>query len=409
MSPTIDRTRVLFLAESATMAHVVRPMVLALGLDPERYEVAFATGPDFRSLVVEAGLDTRDLWSIGTKAYLAAVDAGRPVYSYEVLQRYVAEDLRVIEQARPDVIVGDFRLSLAVSARLARVPYLAISNAYWSPFAAARFEIPVHASTRLFGAAFMNRVFLLLRPIIFAHHSLPMHRLRRKYGMTSLGVDLRRVFTEADVTLYADVPELVPTRESGIAGRYEYIGPVTWAPRADVPHALCAAGERRPIVYISLGSSGDPALLGDIVTAVVGLGCRAVVAASDPASSELVGKNVIVERMLPGDEIAAMAELVVCNGGSPGAHQALQRGTPVLGIPANLDQLLNMRFVVDAGAGLSVRADRASPDRLHEAIGAILGDRRFKENAKRIEVWFRNHVAARRFDAVLRKVTLETA
>ena len=399
------RKHVLFFAEAATLAHVVRPVVLASGLDAERYCVSVATGPDFRHLVKDSGLQVRDLWCIGTRAYLAAVAAGRPVFPYEVLERYVEDDLRVIGEARPDVIVGDFRLSLAVSARLARVPYLAISNAYWSPFAPARFEIPAHASTRLLGVAFPNRVFGLLRPIIFAQHSLPMHRLRRKHGLPSLGFDLRRVFTEADVTLFADVPELIPTLDSGIAGRYEYIGPITWAPKGKVPQALLDERDPRPLVYVSLGSSGDPALLRDVVTAVVALGCRAAVATTGLAWNEVVGDGVVVDRMLPGGEIAAMAKLVICNGGSPSVHQALQQGAPVLGIPANLDQLLNMQFVVDAGAGLSVRADRVSPITIRSTAQRILGNPLFMQNAKRIEGWFHDYAATERFAAVLGKVT----
>ena len=45
------RKRVLFFAEAATLAHVVRPVVLASGLDAERYCVSVATGPAFRHLV----------------------------------------------------------------------------------------------------------------------------------------------------------------------------------------------------------------------------------------------------------------------------------------------------------------------------------------------------------------------
>ena len=47
----------------------------------------------------------------------------------------MADDLELIRRIEPDVVVGDFRLSLAVSAPMAGVPYIALANAYWSPFA----------------------------------------------------------------------------------------------------------------------------------------------------------------------------------------------------------------------------------------------------------------------------------
>lgn len=54
-------------------------------------------------------------------------------------------------------------------------------------------------------------LYRLYRPLIFALYCLPLNWLRRKHGLSSLGWDLCRIFTDGDYTLYADVPELVPT------------------------------------------------------------------------------------------------------------------------------------------------------------------------------------------------------
>jgi UDP:flavonoid glycosyltransferase YjiC (YdhE family) len=392
-----ERRRVLFFAEPATLAHVARPIVLADALARDEFEVCVATGADFRDHVKAAGLNLRDLWCIGTRAYVDAVAAGRPVFPYEVLQHYVEDDLRVIGEFQPDIVVGDFRLSLAVSARLAGKPYLAIANAYWSPFADAPLDVPVHAATRLVGAGVANRVFRLLRPLIFAQHSLPMHRLRLKHGLPSLGFDLRRIFTEGDLTLFADAPELVPTRDCGLDLRYRYIGPVTWSPPAPLPPSLVDASDARPLVYVSMGSSGDASALDVVVAAVVAAGCRAAVAAAGRCWTHRLGDSVVVADMLPGRELAAMASLVICNGGSPGVHQALQQATPVLGIPANLDQLLNMHFVVRSGAGLSLRADRLSAAAMARVLEQVLHDPSFRERAQRVRRWFGNYPAGQRF------------
>jgi UDP:flavonoid glycosyltransferase YjiC (YdhE family) len=400
------KRRVLFFAEPATLAHVARPIVLAGALDGDEFEVCIATGADFRHHVKAAGLNARDLWCIGTRAYVAAVNAGRPVFSYKVLQRYVEDDLRVIAEFQPDIVVGDFRLSLAVSARLARKPYVAISNAYWSPFAEPPFDVPVHAATKLVGAGFANRVFHMLRPFIFAQHSLPMHRLRRQHDMPSLGLDLRRIFTEGDVTLFADVPELVPTLDPGLGRRYQYIGPVTWSPPAPLPAAMVEGSDARPLVYVSMGSSGDSSVLDVIVSAVVASGCRAAVAAPGRLWTHGLGDNVVVADMLPGREVAAMASLAICNGGSPGVHQALQQGTPVLGIPANLDQLLNMHFVVRSGAGLALRADQVSPATVARLLQQILSNSSFRQRAHRVQAWFGNYRAGPRFEETLSRISI---
>ena len=50
-------------------------------------------------------------------------------------------------------------------------------------------------------------------------------------------------------------------------------------------------------------------------------------------------------------------------------------GVPVIGVASNLDQFLNMQAIERAGAGLTLRADHYSKDRL---VGAV--DRLLKEN-----------------------------
>ncbi len=395
------KRRVIFFAEPATLAHVVRPLVLAQALDRERFEVSFATGTDFRHHIESAGLDVRDLWCMGTRAYLAAVSAGRPVFPYEVLERYVEDDLRVIGEFRPDVIVGDFRLSLAVSARLAKIPYVGISNAYWSPYAQARFEVPVHAATRLLGVGFSDSVFQLVRPLIFAQHCLPMHRLRQRHGMSSLGFDLRRVFTEADLTLFADVPELVPTQAPGMEDRYRYIGPITWSPAAPVPETLLDSEDSRPLVYVALGSSGDESVRDAIVDALVSLGCRVAVAAARDQWSQKHGDSVVVRNLLPGAAMAALAKLVICNGVSPAVNQALGQGKPVIGIPSNLDQLLNMGSVVRWGSGVAVRADQTTCARVRYAAKQVLEDPSFTARAREAQQLFAAFCAVDRFAAAL--------
>ena len=112
-------------------------------------------------------------------------------------------------------------------------------------------------------------------------------------------------------------------------------------------------------------------------------------------------ESTVIADFLPGGAIAARADLVICNGGSPSTHQALQQGTPVLGIPANLDQLLNMQFVVASGAGLSLRADRISIKRVRDTVQQLLNESSFTQKAQQVAENFRQFCATERFIAVV--------
>ena len=151
------RRRVLFIAEAVTLAHVARPAVLAQALDPEKYTVCLACDSRFDTLFPDLPVERRPIYSISTQSFLTALAKGSPLYRTATLRRYVQDDLALIRAWSPDLIVGDFRLSLAVSARAAGVPYLAITNAYWSPYARQDYPIPEHILARLLGVRPLGR------------------------------------------------------------------------------------------------------------------------------------------------------------------------------------------------------------------------------------------------------------
>jgi UDP:flavonoid glycosyltransferase YjiC (YdhE family) len=187
-----------------------------------------------------------------------------------------------------------------------------------------------------------------------------MEALRREHGMAGLGHDLLRVYSDGDITLYADPAELVPLFDAPPSHRH--IGPVRWEP-ALMPPAWwqAVAGSAQRPIYVTLGSSGDAARLPKIVDGIARLGVPVVVAAAGAPTPAPLPPNVHVAAYLPGESVASRCSLVVCNGGSPTSHQALAQGVPVLALPANLDQVLNSAYLQDAGVGAWLRADIATP------------------------------------------------
>ena len=116
------------------MAHAARPIVLANSLEGLGHELVMACGDRYSRFMANQTWQTLPLHSISSQRFLRSPAWGTPVYDLPTLRRYVAEDIDLIERVKPDLIVGDFRLSLSVSARLVGIPYTTITNAYWSPF-----------------------------------------------------------------------------------------------------------------------------------------------------------------------------------------------------------------------------------------------------------------------------------
>jgi UDP:flavonoid glycosyltransferase YjiC (YdhE family) len=381
---------------------MARPIALAQGLDPARFESVLAADPRYRALLPETGLPLRAIRSIASEQFLEALARGRPLYDPGTLRGYVREDLEVLEETAPDVVVGDFRLSLAISARLAGVPYLTISNVYWSPHARLRFPMPELSLTRRVGLPMAQALFGIVRPWAFAYHTRPLNRVRKEYGLTPLGFDLRRIYTEADHTLYADIPEFVPTVD--LPDNHHFLGPILWSPPVAPPPWWDDLPRDRPLVYVTLGSSGRGALLAAVLDALADRPVTVLAATAGRLDAGARASNAHVAPFLPGEEAAARACLVVCNGGSLATQQALTAGTPVLGLASNMDQHLNMGAVQRLGAGELLRAEAATPPAIRDAVDRMLVRTSYREAASALAWRYPRYHAPTRFAALLSEI-----
>ena len=288
--------------------------------------------------------------------------------------------MALIRRVKPDLVVGDFRLSLSVSARRSGRPYAAVTNAYWSPHVKDRtLPMPVLPITQVLPLPVAGVLFDTFSPFVARLFGRPLNQARRAYGLPALKSDLRVAYTDADHVLYADSHAMFDC--APLPDNHRRIGPILWAPPMDPPDWWQHIDASRPVVYLTLGSSGPPELLAVALEALAPLGVTVIASTAGAKVVPATTKNVHVAAYLPGIEAAARASLVICNGGSPTAQQALAAGVPVLGIASNMDQFLNMASVAQAGAGILLRADRAGCTAIRDAAGLMLSPRRFAEAA----------------------------
>jgi UDP:flavonoid glycosyltransferase YjiC (YdhE family) len=249
--------------------------------------------------------------------------------------------------------------------------------------------------TRYLPIALCNVAFKCIRPAAFAMHTIPLNRIRKEYGLVSLGLDLRRIYTDADYVLYSDIPELVPL--AGLPESHHYIGPIIWSPPTPIPEWWNEIPTDLPLVYVSLGSSGDAGLLPTIIATLSKLPIRAMVAAAGASLGGALPANVYMAAYLPGAEAARRASLVVCNGGSLTCQQALAAGVPILGVAGNLDQFLNMNAILSVGSGEIIRADRFNADDFGRIIRLMLGKASYAASAGTAKQWLARYPCSQRF------------
>lgn len=399
------RARVLFVAEALTLAQVVRLASLAERLDRGRYEVHFACGPIDGVALAGSGLEPLPLFTIDRQRALKRIDRGERLYETGVLERYVDEELALFDRVRPDLVVGDFRLSLAVSARLRGIPFATLINAYMSPFAVRDgFPVPDHPIVSLLGVERAARYWPKALPLAFAHFVAPLDEIRKRRGLAPSG-GMLEALVDADFTLYPDVPELCPTCD--LPASHGYLGSIPWSPRVPMPE-LERLPAGRPLVYITLGSSGRHAGLEAVLRVIGEFPVNALVATAGRFEVARPPENVQVVPFAPGAEVARRASFVITNGGASTSYQALAEGKPVLGVPSNLDQYLAMTAIERAGAGRLVRSGEATPRAMRAALTELLESQSLRLGARGIALAFARADCHERFGLWLERTLVTT-
>lgn len=358
---------ILFFSEAVTLAHIARCITLANKLyESGQYTITIAADNRYDEIIGSVPFKRIPLASISSQYFAKKIADGLPIYNVKTLTDYVNEDLSIIDQIKPDFIFGDFRLSLAISARIKRIPYASITNAYWSPYADIKYPVPEIPLTKIFGVSIAQKIFDWVRPIVFRLHTLAFNKVCKKFRQPLLGSDLREVYTHADYTLYADAGALIPM--VALPENHIFIGPLLWSVEVPLPAWWDSLPRDRPIVFITLGSSGDSSVLPLLLETLNNIPVTVLCVTANKIDLEKSYSHIFSVNFLPAELAVKKADIVICNGGSPMVYQSMAENKFVIGIPSNLDQYLMMTLADNAGFGQLIRAGKVNSQNIEQAV-----------------------------------------
>lgn len=156
--------------------------------------------------------------------------------------------------------------------------------------------------------------------------------------------------------------------------------------RPQIANAFKASTNTKPAVLIFGGSQGAKAINDAVMLAAPEWAKTAdVVHQTGPADLERVRKayegTSVVAKDFIQDMAAAYAacDLVVCRAGASSLAELALCGKPAVLIPlptaADDHQTKNAQAFADAGAGVLMRQSELTPEKLRDAVAALLGDR----------------------------------
>lgn len=230
---------------------------------------------------------------------------------------------------------------------------------------------------------------LAAMPKVAAWQRSLMADLRRCCGDPQADGDLR--FSPYMTLAFTTQALLGPIR-----GRDEpirFVGPSLGArPDADDFPWRWLDGER-PVVLVTVGTANAsvaPRFL-DVCAQAMRAHADWQAVIVDPGETlAAVAEQVLIRRTVPQLRLLAHVDAVVCHAGQNTVCEALSRGLPLVVAPIRDDQPIVAQQVVDAGAGMRVRFNRATAEQIRAAVEAVLSEPSYRQAARHVERSFRS-------------------
>ena len=342
--------RVLF-ASLPLPGHLFPLVPLAQACTSAGHEATVATGPAVAEQVAALGFDHAVVtptteWALGVarERYTHLITRPEPrtdfisaFFCSLIAPAVAAELIPLLETERPDVVVHEFYdVGAAAAARAAGIPSVC------------------HGLNRLPPPSMLADMAERLDGDVF--------------GSAYLDVCPRSMQDGASL---AAAPEALPVR------------PRPWSD-ADLPLPPDLEAPRdRPRVYVTLGTvvnTGERALrvFRTVLDGLARLPVDVLVTVGrdgDPTALAVPSERVRVERFLPQERLLRHVDAVVHHCGAGTMFGAASAGLPQLGLPQSTDQFISGAPALAAsGAGLVLRPDELTPERVAAAVQQLLED-----------------------------------
>jgi UDP:flavonoid glycosyltransferase YjiC (YdhE family) len=331
---------ILVIGDSMSLAHATRAMVLARRLANEGAKVSYATGPAHQALARQEGFEPLEVYCVPPERAHAAIRRGSHIFDRPTLRRYVESDLALLRRERPDLVIGDMRLSLNISAELANVEHWSIVSGYLTRYYAAPQSPPrTFPAVRLLGDRISRAIFPALKALTLRYYAASFRRYRKELGLTPVA-DIFDVIASPHRNLIADLPGFIPCTR--LPPHFAYVGPLVWEPDVPDPEWLGRLRADLPTAYVTMGSTGDPKDLSRILAALRDAGWQvmATIGQHDKAPD-----GVHAVGLARGSSLLRRSQVAVCHGGSGTIYQAIGAGVPIVGVATFHDQEINLERV----------------------------------------------------------------
>jgi MGT family glycosyltransferase len=176
---------------------------------------------------------------------------------------------------------------------------------------------------------------------------------------------------------------------SDLPDTFHFIGPIVPEPVPDypLPHWWPELNTTRPVVLINQGTVANN-MEDIIVPATLGLRHEDMLVIAVPVPTDDLTEmpdNVRTESFIPFGNILPHVDIMITNGGYGATQMALAHGIPVVIAGATEDKMEVAGRVEWSGCGINLRKKRPSSRIFLDAVREILGNKSYRDNARRFQ------------------------
>ena len=393
--------------------HVFPQMAIATVLHDQGHEVAFYTAPTARRLIEPHGIRVYPFQRVSPQHWEEVQDSERRTaakgqslrverqafrsWLVESIPDQLADLDEVLRDFAPDVIATDLSMwgPVTVLSETAGVP-VALSSTFMGPMIpgpdapAWGFGLapPRDLRSRLVSGA-LNRV----TDVVAIGLRRRVNHFRAERGLGPMGGSVNAYTARAPLFLVQNIRALDYDRRD-LPPAVHYVGPCIWHPpqTRQATDFLASISDERPWVHVTEGTShhhSDPFVLRAALNGLGGLPVEVIATSGQRRRPEEMGlgplpANAHVTDWLSHSELLPRCSVVITTGGPATIMAALSVGVPLVVVPTTWDKPDNARRVADAGAGVRLAPRRCTPQTLRAAVEEVLGDPKYRENARRL-------------------------
>ena len=323
------------------LSHYSRSIMLANSIK-EQYEVQILYSEKYNDLYDALKISSFQCLSFDAEMILQ--HAKKFSFNWiqeDYLETIFLDQVRVIKELKPDLIIGDAIWTLKMAAEYCGVLYCSVINAYMSSYYKEVRGLPLNHPAYQYKEKLPGKVFDFITKTAegwaFRKYHTPFRTIRKKRGLKTK----RKLMEEldGDITLICDHQNLFPVKKT--PSSFYNIGPLYY--ESDTSAEIEVQVVKRKTILICMGSSGDfqkleilkdPILKGFIFIIITGK--------EDPG----FGENFIVHKFLNLHKVLPLVDLMICHGGNGTIYYALKHKVPVLAMPSHFEQEWNMQQLI---------------------------------------------------------------